>query len=113
MAKRSRSEERYVETREALGEKLQRHADEIHGPLADAEFVGLSVQVQPELFGFGLERTPDGYRAVKVSTRGKVERIGPKKSDGTHRAESKALALSRMFEAMQAELAPPTKMRFR
>ncbi len=65
-----------------------------------------------EVWGFGLERTAEGYRACRVSSHGAVEYIGPKTNTGEHRFESKSLALSRASDAFREEYAPATNMRF-
>ncbi len=80
-------------------------------PVAPREVEKTST-VTTEVFGFGLEQTPEGYRACRVGNQGTIERIGPKLATGEHRSESKASALARAFEAFKECYAPPTKMRF-
>ncbi len=73
---------------------------------------GFTSPALPELFGYALEGRDGKFIACRISTLGAREYIGPKQANGEPRPESKALALSRMFEALKAEYTPERRMRF-
>lgn len=59
-------------------------------------------QMLPEIWGYGLHEVPTGWLACRLSTRGAVEVLNPKRH-GEYRGETKALATARMMEALRQE----------